>query len=378
MIRDDLKKKPARIPESLWNLLRSSSPIRTAEEELIAIFNSAPACSAPNSSFAIAVQRILKSCMALYDSTKHIEVSFVDAPDTSIDTFFDLEHQVLKVHHRWLDFDVMHHKYPCRDHLPDNMAGPNAPFYCDHIIEELLRKVLPTIFRLAPMTRAAENGVIRQIRQRLRHMPHSITLGRKAQINGLTITWEDNEMESFRKAYRSRVGYHVVLHEERCASTRLELLHGDARKSPSDQNTSIGTLPNGQQLNTSALVTYTEGYAPCGCPEQLTTSQCNKGVVFTDLDCSKNYFPMIALNQRSAFFGAPPEPTVFGGWVEVGDLLDRISQAGYVQTLPVWAQPCPQSPGASAVQPQPQLSHMQQTQQDLFIRHSKRQKKGCE
>jgi hypothetical protein len=378
VIRDDLKKKPARIPESLWNLLRSSSPIRTAEEELIAIFNSAPACSAPNSSFAITVQRILKSCMALYDSTKHIEVSFVDAPDTSIDTFFDLEHQVLKVHHRWLDFDVMHHKYPCRDHLPDNMAGPNAPFYCDHIIEELLRKALPTIFRLAPMTRAAENGVIRQIRQRLRHMPHSITLERIAQINGLTITWEDNEIGSFRKAYRSRVGYHVVLHEERCASTRLELLHGDARKSPSDQNTSIGTLPNGQQLNASSPVTYTEGYAPCGCPEQLTTSQCNKGVVFTDLDCSKNYFPMIALNQQSAFFGAPPEPTDFGGRVEVRDLLDRISQAGYVQTLPVWAQPCPQSPGASAVQPQPQLSRMQQTQQDLFIRHSKRQKKGCE
>jgi hypothetical protein len=85
------------------------------------------------------------------------------------------------------------------------------------------------------MTRETENGVIRQIRQRLRQMPHSIKIERAPQVSGLAITWEDNETESFRKAYRSRVGYHVVLHEERCASARSGLLHGDEGKPLSSQ-----------------------------------------------------------------------------------------------------------------------------------------------
>ena len=235
MIRDVLRKEPVKIPESLWNLLRSNSAIRTVEEEQIVTFKKAPVCSSSNSSFARTVQRVLKACMALSDNTKHIEVSFIHISDNTIDTFFDLEHQALKVHHRWLDFDAMHRKYPCRDLLPNNMTGPDAPFFCDHIIEELLRKALPTIFRTAPMSRAIENGVLRQIRHRLRHMPHSIASGQMPQIKGLVITWEDNETESFRKSCRSRVAYHVVLHEERCASARSELLHGDAGKSLSSE-----------------------------------------------------------------------------------------------------------------------------------------------
>lgn len=173
--------------------------------------------------------------MALSEDTKLIEVSFIHIYDNTIDAFFDLEHQALKVHHRWLDFDAMYHKYPCRDLLPNNMAGADAPFFCDHIIEELLRKALPIIFRTAPMSRTTKNGILRRIRHRLRHIPHSIMLKQMPQIKGLVVTWEDNETESFRKSCRSRVAYYVVLHEERCASARSELLYGDAGKSVSSE-----------------------------------------------------------------------------------------------------------------------------------------------
>ena len=235
IIRHVLRKEPVKLPKSLWDLLRPNSAIRTAEEEQINTFQNAPVCSSPNSTFARTVQRVLKACMALSDNTKHVEVSFIHINDNAIDTFFDLEYQVLKTHHRWLDFDAMHRKYPCRDLLPNNMAGADAPFFCDHIIEELLRKALPTIFRTDPMSRTTENGILRQIRHCLRHMPHSIMLKPMPQNKGLVVTWEDNETESFRKSCRSRVAYHVVLHEERCASARSELLHGDAGKSLSSE-----------------------------------------------------------------------------------------------------------------------------------------------
>jgi hypothetical protein len=126
-----------------------------------------------------------------------------------------------------LDFDATHCRYSCRDALP-NMAGPYALFFCDHIVEELIRRALPIIFRTAPMSRATENRVVRQIRHRLRYMPHSITSTQLFPVKGLMISWEDNEIESFRKSCRSQLVYHVVLYEERCTA-RSELLHGEPR-----------------------------------------------------------------------------------------------------------------------------------------------------
>ena len=134
----------------------------------------------------------------------------------------------------------------------------------------------------------------------------------------------------------------------------------------------------------SSLVTCTEGRASCGCPDQLT-SQCKKGVVFADLDCSKRYFPMIALNQKSAFYGHPPEPASPSGWVEARDLAEALSirkqQDAYMQSFPSWTQSEPSSPAASSHQPQQLLPHVQQAQsshmaRELFIRQAKRQKKN--
>ena len=132
----------------------------------------------------------------------------------------------------------------------------------------------------------------------------------------------------------------------------------------------------------SSLVTCAEGRASCGCPAQLT-SQCKKGVVFADLDCSKKYFPMIALNQRSAFYGYPPEATFPSGWIEARDLADALSirkqQDAHMQSFPSWTESGPPSPAASPHQPQQLLPRVQQAQssdmaRELFIRQAKRQR----
>jgi hypothetical protein len=45
--------------------------------------------------------------------------------------------------------------------------------------------------------------------------------------------------------------------------------------------------------------------APCGCLQKLTTRNL-RVVEFAHLDGAKRYFPMIAVNERGAFYGPPP------------------------------------------------------------------------
>jgi hypothetical protein len=107
------------------------------------------------------------------------------------------------------------------------MTGKEAPYFCEHIVEELLKISLGSIFRPLSISRAAENAFLRQVRHLLRYMPHSIKVMPASQMGCLMIIWEDNETESFRKSHASSTLYHVVLHEEMCFNARKELLHGD-------------------------------------------------------------------------------------------------------------------------------------------------------
>jgi hypothetical protein len=45
MIRGTTGKRPTRLPETLWNLLRSVSPIRTVEEEQAELSKNAEICA---------------------------------------------------------------------------------------------------------------------------------------------------------------------------------------------------------------------------------------------------------------------------------------------------------------------------------------------
>jgi hypothetical protein len=234
IIRDLLTKEPARLPQLLWNLLRSKSLLRTPEEEQIKHFRNAR-LSASLSCFAQTIQRAVKAGLAFIPGARDVEVHFVQSERGGVDIFFDVEQKALKINHRWLDFQEIHRGNPCRESFPTDMTGREASFFCDHIIDELLRVSWSSIFKHSSMLRAAENKTLRHIRDLLRYMPHSIKVRQTNQKGYLMVTWEDNETESFRNSclptnmyhFMPSAMYHVVLHEEKCVNARVELLHGN-------------------------------------------------------------------------------------------------------------------------------------------------------
>lgn len=228
MIRETTGKRPTRLSEALWNLLRSGSPIRTVEEEQVELFKDAEVCASPESAFAKTTDWALKACLALSKATRNIQVLYVKGPVGKLDVSYDAGHGTLKIHRRWLDFDAMRQEASCREWFPDTITEKNAPFLCNHAVEELLYLSISSIFKSSSTLRMAEMRYMRQARRLLRLLPHSIKLA--PYSGGLMVTWEDNEAESFRKLGGGRTEYRVVLHAEECFIARSELLHLDVGK----------------------------------------------------------------------------------------------------------------------------------------------------
>lgn len=211
-------------------MLRTHCPIRTVEEEQQHRLKEAKPCSVPDTTFARAVDRSLRACFALLRFTDHIPVVYVRGSTGKVDVYFDKGQGTLKIHCRWLDFACMHHRSFCRPWSPTNLADTNAPFFCCHVVEELLVRSIASMFKAHPTARPAEMRFIRQIGRRLRYLPHSIKL--KPYPGGILVSWEDNETESFRTLGPSGPDYHVVLHDGDCASAEMALLHDRTGKLP--------------------------------------------------------------------------------------------------------------------------------------------------
>jgi hypothetical protein len=209
-------------------MLRAPCPIRTDQEEQQARFKDAKPCVVSDTTFARAVDRALRACFALLKFTDHIQVVYIRGSTGKVDVYFDKGQGMLKIHCRWLDFACMHHRSLCRPWSPTNFANTTAPFFCCHVVEELLVRSLASMFKAHPTSRPAELRFMRQIGRRLRYLPHSIQL--KPYPGGILVSWEDNEAESVRRLGPSGPDYHVVLHEHNCANSGTALLHDEAGK----------------------------------------------------------------------------------------------------------------------------------------------------
>jgi hypothetical protein len=163
MIQDVLKKEPTRLPGALWDLLRSASPIRTPEEEQIHCFKNLELCAPQGTYYARTIQIAHQACMAVFPEWKHIKVHFVRSESIPIDVFYDPQQGVLKVNQRWLHFDSTHEMMLCRDFIPNKISDQQGLFFCNHIIEELLKIALPSLLGPPFGRRALENAILRKI-----------------------------------------------------------------------------------------------------------------------------------------------------------------------------------------------------------------------
>ncbi|OQD73331.1 hypothetical protein PENANT_c196G06609 [Penicillium antarcticum] len=168
MISQILKKEPTMLPGMLWDLLRPSSAIRTAEEEQIELFKNAE-LSGPETTFAGAILRAVHACIAMFKQTKHMTIRLVQSSISDVDFFFDSKCNTLNIHHKWL-----HRQYSCRD--SGDVAAQDTVIFCDHIIENVLSMLSATIFSTAPISYRSKLQAVQHVKHMLRSMPQRVIL----------------------------------------------------------------------------------------------------------------------------------------------------------------------------------------------------------
>ncbi|KAJ5267356.1 hypothetical protein N7478_010164 [Penicillium angulare] len=254
MIRKHTGKQSVALPPPLWEMLRSSTSIRTFEEEQTKRFKDAPLAEHPTTTFGQTVARAVRACMALLSATQNIEDN------------------ILKIRGLWLDFQSVHGGGSCCYELDAGMVGPDVAFFCDHTIEELMLRAVDSVFQSSPPLAATKRRYLGHIRRILRFMPQRIESS--YQHYGLVFTWENHRIRSVQMDHDTAAQYHVVLHEEkRIAEHSYKLLH--------------------------TKITDASEPSPCGCAQGLV-SEPDMLCAFQRLDRAKPYFAMIALNEDSS------------------------------------------------------------------------------
>ncbi|KAJ5358335.1 uncharacterized protein N7496_010748 [Penicillium cataractarum] len=99
-IRDSLSKRPACLPDMLWQILRAHCPIRTVEEEQQKQFKDTKPYIVPDTTFARTVNRALQACFALLKFTDHIQVVYIRGSTGKVDVYFNKGQGTLKIHYR--------------------------------------------------------------------------------------------------------------------------------------------------------------------------------------------------------------------------------------------------------------------------------------
>jgi hypothetical protein len=221
MISKILKKEPTMLPGMLWDLLRPSSAIRTAEEEQIELFRDAELCGPPESTFAGAILRAVRACIAMFKQTEHMTIRPVQSNMVDVDYFFDSERDTLNIHHEWL-----HRQYSCTD--SGEVAAKDAVVFCDHIIENVLSMLSATVFSTAPISYRSKMQAVQHVKHTLRLMPQRVIL-QQSLPEMLVVSWGNSKTESFGN-YGLQETYHVVLHKEKCMDLSSGLLHGNRGK----------------------------------------------------------------------------------------------------------------------------------------------------
>lgn len=229
IITSFLNRQPVGLPQTLWNLLRGSVSIRTADEERVHMFRKATTSRLPDTWFGHTVLRALRASLALFSYPTHIRIVH---SDSEIQMVIDLERRTIRVDQHFFDINKVH-VGSCR---PGARLLANGPFLCDHVVEELfataqdgLSKYIPSI-----LTQERRRLEMRAIKAAIRLMPRDITLHAGTMSGTFLVTWEDGETGSFSDRYGQNIVYHIVLHEERCTPVMSQLLHVDTGEPDAD------------------------------------------------------------------------------------------------------------------------------------------------
>ena len=298
-IRACTGKKPTPLPATFWQLLRSTTAIRTIEEEQDQLCKGAKMCALPDTAFAKTIDRAFRACLALLNAPRGMQVFYVEDVAGTLDVFYHAADQTLRVPHQWWKLGNVDHGVLCRNVVPMASGGQYAPVSWQEVVEELLILSIPSLFTASPMSRITENRYMRHIRRLLQQIPQDIKISPHA--SGLLVTWEDHTANAMQN-YEGEPEYKVVLHAGYCGAD-AELLHSETGKS-------VPPIMCGQTELSSETPTATS-FAACGCRQQLV-SRSTRWCVFAEVDQFTAYYAMICVNEPSAIYGLPSEMLIPG------------------------------------------------------------------
>lgn len=269
------------LPPLLWSILRNPSLIRTWEEELL--FTAAPAMP-PQDLFSAIINRAFKALLKLDPYTANAAVIFVEHPLGTASIHCDVRVRVFAVSKYWLDFDVVHAIHPCRRSAAPKKIITNFP--CDHVIVSMYEHAIEVASRTisgTPEMRAAWRLSKQKIAiQSIEEMPRLVSIRQSVNPGELCVLWQHGVPPQVSEMVNH--GYHVVLHQETCITEHAaQFLHNQAYQSQESDK------------------------APCGCWQKVIP-QGQLIATFSNLDSSRKYMPMVALNATSSIYGVPPVP----------------------------------------------------------------------
>lgn len=219
LIRKFLEKRPLRLSEPLWNLLRKFDLIRSPDDQRIHLFKKSPDSSSAHTVFSHGVHRALMASLALDPRTKNIQVSYVQSADLGIDFLFVEEESLLKIHEKWLDFQKIHETASCQiSRLTSKSASTPQVFVCDHIVSDLYGQVLTEIIANLDLGKGESMALIRTLRHTardlLQQMPRKVQVMHTGQAHELQVSWMDCDSGLILDEYRHNIQYCVSLHRQ--------------------------------------------------------------------------------------------------------------------------------------------------------------------
>ncbi|KAI1608580.1 hypothetical protein EDD36DRAFT_469459 [Exophiala viscosa] len=286
IITKDLQQEPFKLAKTLWRILRKYSLARTAYEQKVFNFSTSPPISIPDTPFCATIVRALRSSLKLHQALQGYEVGFVKGGLSTVDVLVDNEEKVLQIHDKWLDFARIHEGAACDFfHAIDGQLKEEEEniFFCDHIIQDLLRLALDELSGPLGLHPSSCSGLRNTAAMKLQRLPRHIQLSAPDSGLGIVVTWAVTHSGLFSEKYGGNFTYHVILHNmSTCALKRSDLLNN------------IGCPEN-----------MAEPEMTCQCPTQRICGR-KLEAVFSDLNPAEHYFAMVSRAENMAFFGVPP------------------------------------------------------------------------
>jgi hypothetical protein len=195
------------IGNELWKTLRRYRLCRTPFEEQQHRFENAHPVGVPNTIFATHIEWMLLCCFASDESTRNMQLVFVQGNDLGVDVA--KSGSVWKIQSDWLVYDKMHQHAFCEAKSP----AETGLFSCDHVVLWLWDLILAQNVandRKHDITKT-EGYLKGRAITRLSQMPRNITCAPNNHCGQLVVTWESVEsMQNSSEPIR------IILHSHGC------------------------------------------------------------------------------------------------------------------------------------------------------------------